>query len=132
MKEAVETVKQELIRNGKAEYAALISEQRVREAMQKGIRAYEAYLDKGEQLNPGIKEHFLVAVKPIFMKIIEEGTWSPNCSFFHFYTLSETVGNKSLSYDGFWLRLQVETPKEKFGAFALPIIDMAYGKFDLP
>jgi hypothetical protein len=66
------------------------------------------------------------------MKIIDEGTWPPNCSFFGFYTLTSTVGGKSVNYDGFWLRLKVDTatPKAKFGGFALPIMDMAYGKLE--
>jgi hypothetical protein len=53
-----------------------------------------------------------------------------NCSFFGFYTLSSPVGGKSITYDGFWLRLLVDTPKGKFGGFALPILDMAYGKVE--
>jgi hypothetical protein len=40
-------------------------------------------------------------------------------------------GDKAITYDGFWLRLQVDTPKGKFGGFALPILDMAYGKIAL-
>jgi hypothetical protein len=130
LKDAVEVVKQELFREGKAEYVSLLSEQRVRDAMQTGIRAYEAYLDKSEKVNPGSKEHFIGAAKPVFMKIIEDGTWPPNCSFFGFFTLTSAVGGGSVNYDGFWLRLKVDTPKERFGGFALPIMDMAYGKIE--
>jgi hypothetical protein len=63
------------------------------------------------------------------MKILEEGTWPPNCSFSSFYTLGEKVGDKSVKYDGFWLRLRVDTssPKSAFAGFALPILDLAYG-----
>jgi hypothetical protein len=109
----------------------LLSEQRVRDALHAGIKTYEAYLDKAERVNPGSKEHFIGAAKPVFTKIIDEGTWPPNCSFFGFYRLTSTVGNESVNYDGFWLRLKVDTPTEKFGGFALPIIDLAYGKIEL-
>jgi len=131
LKEALEVVKQKLIRNGKAEYAPLISEQRVREATRSGIRNYEPYLDKAERQNAGSKDYF-IEVKPVFMKIAEEGAWPPNCSFFGFYSLnSRVIEGKSAMFDGFWLRLKVETPKGKFGGFALPIVDMAYGKIEL-
>lgn len=96
--------------------------------MQTAIRAYEAHWDGPKPIDPDSKEYFNTSAKPVFMKIVEEGSWPPNCSFFGFYRLNSAVGNKSVNYDGFWLRLTVDTPKAKFGAFALPIIDMAYGK----
>jgi len=133
LKEALEVVKQELIRNGKAEYAPLLSEQRVRDATRSGIRNYEVYLDKAERQVAGSKGYF-IEVKPVFLKIAEEGAWPPNCSFFGFYSInSSVVDGKSIMYDGFWLRLKVNTlkPKQKFGGFALPILDMAYGKIEL-
>jgi hypothetical protein len=126
--EAVEVVKRELIREGKAEYAALLSEQRVRLAVQTAIQAYEGYMDDANQTNSGSKEYFNGTVKPVFIELLAKGTWPPNCAFFGFYTLSSAVGGKPVSYDGFWLRLKVVTPKGKFGAFALPVVDMAYGR----
>jgi hypothetical protein len=130
LKDAVEVVRRELIREGKAEYAPLISEQRVRDLMHTGIWTYEAYRDKAERVNPGSKEHFIGAAKPVFNRIIDDGIWPPNCSFFGFYTLTSTVGNESVNYEGFWLRLKVDTPTEKFGGFALAIVDLAYGKIE--
>ena len=129
LEEALDIVKQELIREGKGEYAPLLSEQRVREATRAGIRTYEACIDKSEQKNQGIRDHFM-AIKPVFMKIAEEGLWPPDCSFFGFYSInSRVVGTQNISYKGFWLRLVMETTesKGKFGNFALPILDMAYG-----
>jgi hypothetical protein len=131
LKEAVQVVKQDLIGKGKAEYAALLSEERVREAIRTGIRSVEARLDKLEQMNPGSKDHFIGAAKPVFMKIIDEGAWLRNCTFFTFYSLGSLIDGEAISYDGFWLRLQVDTPKGKFAGFALSILDMSYGKFDL-
>jgi hypothetical protein len=101
LKEALEVVKQELIRNGKPEYAALLSEKRVRESIRTGIRSVEAHLDKMEQLNPGSKGHFSESAKPVFTQILEDAAWPPNCSFFGFYTLSSPVGAKSITYNGF-------------------------------
>jgi hypothetical protein len=128
LKEAVEVLKQELTQNGKAEYAALLSEERVREAMRTAIRSVEASLDNTEQMHKGSKDHFIETAKPVLMKILEEGAWPPNCSFTSFTRLSATVGGKSITYDGFWLRLRVDTPKGKFGGFDLPILDMTYGR----
>jgi hypothetical protein len=129
LKEALEIVKQELIREGKGEYAPLLSEHRVREAMRSGIKTYESCIDKIEHKNQGSKDHFM-AVKPVFMRIAEEGVWPPDCSFFGFYSInSRAIAAQDIRYKGFWLRLVVETPKPKgkFGKFALPILDMAYG-----
>src|SRR4051794_32163354 len=98
--------------------------------MQTAIRAYEAHLNEAKQINPGSNEYFNDTAKPVFMQITEEGIWPPNCSFFGFYRLNTTVGGKPIKYDGFWLRLTMGTPKGKFGAFALPIIDLASGKVE--
>ena len=69
-----------------------------------------------------------MTVKPSYLKIIEEGTWSPKCSFSHFHTLNDTVGKEAMRYDGFWVRLDVKTPNKEFVGFGLPIIDLAYGR----
>jgi hypothetical protein len=52
--------------DGNAEYAALLSVERVRESMRTGIRSVEAYLDKMEQVNTGSKGHFMETAKPVF------------------------------------------------------------------
>jgi hypothetical protein len=132
LKEALEIVKQELIREGKGEYAPLLAEHLVRQATRSGIRTFEACISKAEQKNRGIKDHFM-AVKPVFMKIAEEGVWPADCSFFGFYSInSRVVGAQDIRYKGFWLRLVVETPNPKgdFDKFALPILDMAYGMIE--
>ena len=86
-------------------------------------------------MNPGSKDYFIGTVKPVFVKIADEGAWPTNCSFFGFYSLNSPVlANKSVRYEGFWMRLQVDTPTPKgsFGGFALPIVDLAYGKLEFP
>jgi RNA polymerase sigma factor (sigma-70 family) len=131
LKDALELVKQELIRANRADFAALLSEERVCGALRSGIAAYETGLDEEEKQNPGCKEYF-ATVKPIFMKIAEERVWPPDSHFFAFFTLGGSIDGKPIQYDGFWLRLQVGTDssKHRYGGFAMPIIDMAFGKLE--
>src|SRR5262249_4494395 len=48
LKDAVEVVKEKLKQDGKPEYAALLSETQVREAVRTAIKSYEALLEKAE------------------------------------------------------------------------------------
>src|SRR3954453_14805198 len=107
---AVEVVQGRLKRDGKPEYAALLSEVRVREAIRTAIRSYEAVLDQADQRHPGSKEYFEQTVKPVCLRIADAGAWPPGCSFFSFYTLRERGDGQDIAYDGLGLRLQIETP----------------------
>jgi hypothetical protein len=125
LKDAIEVVKERLKKDGKPEYAALLSDTRVREAVRSAVRSYEdLYLEKKEKQNPGSKEYFEKEVKPVCQKIASTGEWPPSCSFFGFYRLG--------IYDGLGLRLRIETSQAKFQAFALPIVDLYFGKFAGP
>src|SRR5260370_42024563 len=75
--EAVEVIQQRLKHDGKPEYAALVTEPRIREAVRTGIKSYEALLEK----RPGDKEYFRNTIKPIILKIAVDGTWQHGCSF---------------------------------------------------
>jgi hypothetical protein len=128
-KEAVEVVQARLKQDGKAEYAALLSETTVREAIRTGIQSYEARLDTQEKRTPGSREYFEKEVKPVLLKVADEGQWPERCSFSSFYTLTEQLDGKNIAYHGLGLRLIVETPKAKFNGFGLPIIDLYFGRF---
>ncbi|SRR5258708_27435913 len=122
--EAVEVVQQKLKLDGKTEFAALLSEDRVRKAISKAIESYEALLEKKEKKTPGSKEYFEKEVKPVCLRIADKGEWPDGCSFFSFYKLSENA----IDYDGLGLRLRIETPDAKYKAFALPIVDLYFGR----
>jgi len=128
-KEAVQVVQERLKQDGKAEYAALLSETRIRKAIRTAIQSYEARLGSLEKGSPGTKEYFEKEVKPVFLKVADEGQWPEGCSFSSFYTLTERRDGEEIVYDGLGLRLQVETPRAKFKGFALPIVDLYFGRF---
>jgi hypothetical protein len=123
--EAVEMAKSRLTLESKPQYAALLSEDLVKEAISNAIKGYEVILEKSGEKNPGSREHFQLEVKPILVKIEKEGAWTKNCSFTWFYGLKE----KEITYPGFGLRLSVNTPGGIYSGFALPIIDLYYGRF---
>jgi hypothetical protein len=126
VKDAVQVVKESLKQDGKPELAALLSEAQVREAIRTAIKSYEAvHQEKQEKRKAGSKDHFQNDVKPIFLKIAEDGQWPKGCSFFSFYKLTD----RDVTYDGLGLRMQIATPQAKFSGFALPIVDLYYGKF---
>jgi hypothetical protein len=129
LKEAVEVVKERLKQDGKPEYAALLSDERVRQATGTAVQSYEALLDEAETRNAGSKEYFQKEVKPAYLNVADKGEWPENCSFFSFYTLRDRRDGRDIAYDGLGLRLQVATPNAKFKAFALPIVDLYFGKF---
>lgn len=129
VKEAVEVVKARLIQDGKPEYAALLSEERLREAIRTAVESYEARQDAAEKRNAGSKEYFQKEVKPVFLKIADKGRWPEGCSFFSFYKLTDRRDGRNIAYDGLGLRLQVATPMAKFKGFALPIVDLYFGRY---
>jgi hypothetical protein len=127
LQEAVEVIKDRLKQDGKSEYAALLSEERVRQATSTAVQSYEALLDTGKIQRVGSKEYFQKEVKPVCMKVADKGDWPEGCSFFSFYTLSDQRDGRNIAYDGLGLRLQIDTPNSK--GFALPIIDLYFGRF---
>lgn len=129
LKDAIEVVKERLKHDGEAEYADLLSETKVREAVRTAVRSYEALLEKEEKRHPGSKEYFEKEVKPVCQKIASTREWPPDCSFFSFYSLG---GGNGIVYDRLGLRLRIETPKAKFQAFALPVVDLYLGRFEEP
>lgn len=125
LREAVEIAKFRLSLDSKPQYAALLSEELVKEAISNAIKGYEAILEKDEKRTPDSKKHFYLEVKPILVKIQKEGAWTENCSFTWFFGLKE----KDITYPGLGLRLFVDTPSGIYPGFALPIIDLYYGRF---
>jgi hypothetical protein len=130
LKGAVEVVKARLQQDGKPEYAALLSEDRVRDAIRTAIQSCEAFQDDNEKRIPGTKEYFDKEVKPVCLRIAEKAEWPEKCSFFSFYTLiDKRDGKEDITYDGLGLRLRIETPNGLAHAFALPILDLFFGRW---
>jgi hypothetical protein len=126
LKDAIEVVKKQLILDGKAQYAALITEDRVRDGIRTAISGYEAMPAKNGKPAPGTTDHWIKEVKPVYLKVADKGEWPASCTFGGFYKL---VGRGGVPYDGLGLRLYAERPNAPPGHFALPILDLYFGHF---
>jgi hypothetical protein len=70
--------------------------------------------------------NFEDAVKPVYLDIADNGSWPRGSSFF--YHLFR-VDDNQVRYDCLGLRLQIETPGGMSHGFAIPILDLYYGRF---
>jgi hypothetical protein len=124
LSEALRVLKERLALDGKGDYAALLPEDKVREAIQAAIQSYDARMRVAEDSR--LREHFDQWVKPKLLEIVDRGTWPPQCWFGTFYSLGDGRG---VIHGGCAVRLHVETPGARFSGFALPILDAFYGMF---
>lgn len=125
--EAIGMVKEQLKRDEKEEFASLLSEKRVRHAILTAIRSYETLLKSRErERTPGETTYFNNVVKPVYLEIAAEGNWNHDCRFVNSYVFTDSRNN---AYDGFKLRLFIDTPNKKFYHFALPVVSLTYGRF---
>lgn len=123
--EAVELARKALREDGKPAYAVLVTENRMREAIRTAIKGYEQKLARDAKDTLG-RDHWFLNVKPALVKIADTGEWPGGCYFDGFYGLTESSG---LTYDGLGLRLHVDTPGKRFAGFALPVVDLFFGKW---
>lgn len=129
LKEAVDVVKAQLTADGKPEYAALVTEDRVRQAIRTAVQSYDAILAVQGKRPELVKDRWEKDFKPIYMSIADKSHWPANCAFGGFYRLWDERG---VAYDGLGLRLKVEKQAEPRLLFALPIMDLYFGKFEAP
>ena len=125
--EAIGMYRQQLVKDDHSEYAALISEEKVRAAIGTAIRSYENKLadsEKSEEELARSRDYFQI-VKPIYEQIAEDGSWPKRCALSGYYRLQ---GRRGVTYDGLGLRLIVSTPDAEFSGFALPILMLFYGR----
>jgi hypothetical protein len=129
LKEAVGVVKAQLTADGKPEYAALVTEDRMQGAIRTAVKGYDAILARNPN-RPGLaKDRWEKELKPAYLAIAEKGDWPANCAFGGFYRLTDELG---VAYDGLGLRLYLGTQAEPRRRFALPVVDMYFGKFETP
>jgi hypothetical protein len=125
LEEAIEVVRERFKQDERPAFAFLISEDQVRKAIRVALESYEEIVNKRAKRPAGDREYFEKVVKPACLRIADHGEWSPQFSFSSFYTLHD--GN--VEYEGLGLRLRIDTPDAEFKAFALPIVDIFYGRF---
>ena len=131
LEDAIVIMRQKLRLDGKSEYAALLSEARIRAAINTAIKSYELNaMAQSERRFPGTKEHFESDVKPVMLKLAKDGIWPEGCSMDAYYRLTEQRDGAEISYDGIGLSIQIETPEAKFKGFSLPILVLFFGRVE--
>lgn len=138
LKEAVQICRRSLEADGREDYATLVTEDRVRSAIKVALESYKHVLEKrsltyGEDY-PWVRDkevekqagNFEEAVKPVYLDIADNGSWPQGTSFFYYLFRMDDNG---VRYDCLGLRLQIETPGAMFQGFAIPILDLYYGRF---
>ena len=137
LKEAVDICRRSLTADGREDYAQLVTEERVRSAIRVALESCKHVLEKrvlayGEEY-PWARDkevekqirHFEEVVKPVYLGIAESGSWPPGASFFYFLS---RMDDRGVRYECLGLRLQIETPGTMFQGFAVPILDLYYGR----
>lgn len=127
---AVSDFKTTLEQQGKAEYAALLSVERVRGAIRRGVESYESLIAGEGEPNEGAKAHFEEHSKPLYIAIANDEKWPPGTKFEAMNWLKANRGEET--YDGIGIRLYVSTPDTKYQGFAMPIVDVFFGEFYPP
>ena len=138
LREAVEICRRSLEADGHEDYARLITEERVRAAIRVALESYKHVLEKrsmpyGEEF-PWVRDkevekearHFEDVVKPVYLRIADEGYWPQGASFFYYLSRED---DNLVRYDCLGLRLQIETQGAASPGFAVPILDLYYGRF---
>lgn len=126
---AIEMCRNQLTRQGKPEYAALVGEQRIKKALRQAIEDYEAWLTKKPSPPGGDPKYFQDTVKPTAMKIVNDGKWPGGCSLSWFPDVLDGEGRFK---EGFHLRLSIDTPGQRQEGFAFPIADVSFGRWYVP
>ena len=127
--EALALAKLQLTREDKKQFLPLLSEPAVRQAIRSALASYEAGRSviaptASQERQREVFEYFK-AVAPTYRQIAETGEWPEGASFTVFYGLGRENG---ITYQGLGVRLEVATPDKGFPGFALPIVDVWYGK----
>jgi hypothetical protein len=125
--DALGQCRKKLEKDGRPEYAALVSEQRVKDALKQAVTGYESWLKANPGPPGGDPKYVADAVKPVAMKILEAGEWPDGCKLSWFPDVLE-----GRPKEGFHLRLEVKTPDAKFKGFAFPLLDLSFGRWYEP
>ena len=110
----------------KEQFIALVSKETVTRAIKSAIASYDLKLKSENRKNV----NWEAVYKPIYETIAKTG-YVPEGVSLHAIPAMIDVGKDGteLSYEGVWIRLDIpELSDDKLG-FALPILDVQYGRF---
>jgi uncharacterized protein (TIGR03067 family) len=127
--DAIEQCRKRLEQDGRGEYAALLTEKHVKDALRQAVADYEAWLERKPGPPAGDPKYFGSVVKPVAVRIANEGVWPKECALFWF---PDVLEGHAKAKEGFHLRLQIDTPGKQYEGFAFPLVDVSLGRWYLP
>ena len=123
---ALEELRGKFKKDGKQEFIPLLEIGEIRVAIISALKSYEARLKDETEDDRKSRKYFEDVIKPYYTRIAQTERWSPNTEFTCFYRMTDA---NNQTYRGLGLRLEISTPGELFDGFALPIVDVWYGRF---
>jgi hypothetical protein len=120
--EAVHLVKGKLATDGKRDVAALLTEDRVREALQSAIICMDKHAATANYPT-AVKEDWQTA-KPIYQSILNTDKWPAGAVINGFYGFSDNVHY----HEGVGLRVQIPI-RGNLDIHELPILQLSFGHF---
>ncbi len=127
LNDALEILREKLRSDGKADFAALLSANRVKQAIRTAVESYESLRkDRERRREKGVITGEF-GPKRDYIRIANQGFWWKGCTFSTIYSLTDKRG---ITYEAFLLRLTIGRPEHPEFGFALPIIDLTFGQFD--
>jgi len=122
LKEGLLVAKQKLLQRGDERFIPLLGEADVRDAIRSALSYYELTLNSMEEDK---QEYMRNVVIPTYTQIAGHDAWPQGT------TLSIIPGLRDLNgatYKGLLVRIEIDSREEKFAGFALPILDLLYGR----
>jgi hypothetical protein len=119
--DATAVLRSQLIVDGKPELALLLNDDQVRYAIRKMIASFDDYIDEGT--GPAFvkkRAEWTEKIRPLCLKMADEGHWPPGSSFNGFYHLTQD----NMAYEGLGLRLNIGGASFS----ALPVVDVWFGR----
>jgi hypothetical protein len=124
LSEALTILAEEVKTDGHPEYVPLLKEAEISRAIVSALDSYERqYLD---DKNDADRARFRDILKPAYLGIAKDWLWRPDCEFSKFYQLGTADGQTIVC---FCVRIQLALEEPKGGGFALPVVDLYYGRF---
>jgi len=123
---AVAKLQKQMRERDKEPFIALVSKDTVTKAIKSAIASYDLKLKNDNRKNVNWEE----AYKPIYENIVKTG-YVPEGVSLHAIPAMIDLGKDGteLSYEGVWVRLDIPMLSDYKLGFALPILDVAYGRF---
>ena len=129
LRDAIDQCRAQLERTGNTEYAALVTEKHVKEALRQAVKDYELWLSQQPGPAAADAKYSTEIVKPLALRIADDGVYPEGCVLSWF---PDALEGRANAKRGFHLRLMVVTPEARYPGFAFPLLDVTFGRWYQP